>query len=48
MAIHGAFMPGALAQSHTRAWLTTVDHKRISILYRLATEYHRRPHAPML
>jgi cytochrome c oxidase subunit I len=33
MATHAAFMPGAVAQSRVLAWLTTVDHKRIGILY---------------
>jgi heme/copper-type cytochrome/quinol oxidase subunit 1 len=35
MATHAAFMPGQQVreQSGLRAWLTTVDHKRIGILY---------------
>ncbi len=33
MATHAAFMPGVKAQSRAWAWLTTVDHKRIGILY---------------
>jgi cytochrome c oxidase subunit I len=33
MATHSAFMPGARVQSRAWAWLTTVDHKRIAVLY---------------
>ncbi len=35
MATHAAFMPGQQVQEQSglRAWLTTVDHKRIGILY---------------
>src|SRR6266536_3117650 len=33
MATHAAFMPGERSQSSVRTWLTTVDHKRIGILY---------------
>jgi cytochrome c oxidase subunit 1 len=38
MATHAAFMPGAQAETQTfwgavASWLTTVDHKRIGILY---------------
>ncbi len=35
MATHAAFMPGTEAKSHgvLWSWLTTVDHKRIGILY---------------
>src|SRR5216683_7636782 len=33
MATHAAFMPGVRVRSGVQAWLTTVDHKRIGILY---------------
>ena len=33
MATHAAFMPGTVIQSRVWTWLTTVDHKRIGILY---------------
>ncbi|MGH7374648.1 MAG: cytochrome ubiquinol oxidase subunit I, partial [Candidatus Rokuibacteriota bacterium] len=38
MATHAAFMPGAKVETQTfwgavASWLTTVDHKRIGILY---------------
>ena len=38
MATHAAFMPGAKVEAPTfwgavASWLTTVDHKRIGILY---------------
>ena len=33
MATHVAFMPVEKNESHVWSWLTTVDHKRIGILY---------------
>lgn len=33
MATKAAFMPGAGVRSRVWAWLTTVDHKRVGILY---------------
>jgi cytochrome c oxidase subunit 1 len=33
MAIHAAFMPSAEVQNRVWSWLTTVDHKRIGVLY---------------
>ena len=33
MATHAAFIPGAVLRSRVWAWLTTVDHKRVGVLY---------------
>ena len=33
MATHASFMPGVKVQNRVWTWLTTVDHKRIGILY---------------
>ena len=33
MATHAAFMPGTKVEGRVWSWLTTVDHKRIGILY---------------
>jgi cytochrome c oxidase subunit 1 len=33
MATHAAFIPGAVVRSRVWAWLTTVDHKRVGVLY---------------
>jgi heme/copper-type cytochrome/quinol oxidase subunit 1 len=33
MAIHAAFMPSAEAKHRVWSWITTVDHKRIGVLY---------------
>jgi cytochrome c oxidase subunit 1 len=33
MATHAAFIPGAALRSRVWAWLTTVDHKRVGVLY---------------
>ena len=33
MATHAAFIPAAALRSQVWAWLTTVDHKRVGILY---------------
>jgi cytochrome c oxidase subunit 1 len=33
MATHAAFIPGTALRSRVWAWLTTVDHKRVGVLY---------------